>query len=279
MVRCSGIGVAWRPQIAGLLGDWAREGVLRFSEVVAENVDPARPAGDLSGLVDAGVTVVPHGVELGLAGAEPPSPPRVERLALLAERLNAPLVSEHVAFVRAGSDAHGPHTEVLEAGHLVPPPRTGEALDVLCANVRQAQAALPVPLALENVTGTLRWPEDEYDEPDYLTALVERTGCWLLLDVANLYGTCSIHGGGPAALLRRLPLERVAYVHVAGGEFRDGLYVDTHADAIHDAVLDLLREFVALTGPDRPAVLLERDENVVPEIVAAEFARVREAVG
>ncbi|WP_076819055.1 DUF692 family multinuclear iron-containing protein [Pseudofrankia asymbiotica] len=30
-------------------------------------------------------------------------------------------------------------------------------------------------------------------------------------------------------LLRDLPVERVAYVHVAGGEPRDGLWYDTHA--------------------------------------------------
>ena len=34
------------------------------------------------------------------------------------------------------------------------------------------------------------------------------------------------------ALLDRLPLERVAYVHVAGGAEHDGLYHDTHTDAV-----------------------------------------------
>ena len=53
-----------------------------------------------------------------------------------------------------------------------------EALDVLVENVRAAQDALPVPLALENVAATLAWPEDELDEPDFLTELVARTGCW-----------------------------------------------------------------------------------------------------
>lgn len=278
MERCTGLGVAWRPQVAELLNTWAADGGLQFSELVAENIDPTDPPGALMELVERGVVVVPHGVELGLAGAQSPAPQHIQRLANLAERLRAPLVSEHVAFVRAGADPHGVHGDVLEAGHLVPPPRTREALTVLCDNIKQVQAELPVPLALENVTGTLRWPEDEYDEPDYLTELTDRTDCWLLLDVANLYATCSIHGGDPAALLRRMPLDRVAYVHIAGGEIEDGIYVDTHADPIHDAVLELLRDFVSLTGPDHPAVLLERDEQIEPDLVAAEFARVREAV-
>ena len=59
--------------------------------------------------------MVPHGVRLSLGSAGEPDPARVGHLAGLAERLGAPLVSEHVAFVRGGG---------LEAGHLLPVPRT-----------------------------------------------------------------------------------------------------------------------------------------------------------
>lgn len=264
-----GVGIAWRPPIDDLATARA------FTEVVAENVDPADPPPTLR---RPGLAVVPHGVELGLAGAEPPDPARLDRLATLATTLHAPLVSEHVAFVRAGADRAGVHGDVLEAGHLVPAPRTYEALGVLCDNVRRAQDALPVPLAVENIAATLRWPEDELDEPDFLVELVERTGVALLLDVANLYGTCVAHGGDPHAMLRRLPLTEVAYVHIAGGTLRDGLYADTHADPMHDAVLALLTDVVRLTGTNHPPVLLERDENIRPDVVAAEVARIEEAV-
>jgi len=230
-----GVGVAWRPP----LGSWLHERaddhphLLRFSEVVAENVSAAELPDALTDLVERGVTVVPHGVGLGLAGADLPDAGRLARLAGLSTALGAPLVSEHVAFVRAGppgpDDLHG---DVLEAGHLVPAPRTREALDVLVENVRAAQDALPVPLALENVAATLAWPEDELDEPTFLTELVRRTGCWVLLDVANLYATCQAHGGDPHALLARMPLERVAYAHVAGGAVQHGVYLDTHAHPV-----------------------------------------------
>src|ERR1700722_13502220 len=104
------VGVAWRPPLAGLIDGLARSGELTFTEIVAENLDDptALPAG-LIALRDMGVTVVPHGVTLGLAGAELPRPDLLGRLAALAERLQAPLVSEHVAFVRAGGHRSGPH--------------------------------------------------------------------------------------------------------------------------------------------------------------------------
>ena len=66
-------------------------------------------------LRERGVPVIPHGVRLSLGGAEPLDPARVAHLAACAEALDAPLVSEHVAFVRAGG---------REAGHLLPVPRT-----------------------------------------------------------------------------------------------------------------------------------------------------------
>ena len=272
------MGVAWRPP----LGDWLLDRAddhrhrLRFSEVVAENTSVAGLPEKLAALVTRGVAVVPHGVGLGLAGADLPDPRRLAHLADLAAALGAPLVSEHVAFVRAGAGGDDElHADVLEAGHLVPAPRTREALGVLVENVRAAQDALPVPLALENVAATLAWPEDELDEPAFLTELVERTGCWVLLDVANLYATCRAHGGDPHALLARMPLERVAYGHVAGGAVQHGVYLDTHAHPVPAAVLDLVSDLLERTGPQGPPLLLERDEDVSVATVAPELEALR----
>ncbi|MDQ6784965.1 MAG: DUF692 family protein [Actinomycetota bacterium] len=273
------IGVAWRPAIARFIDELAQAGELNFTEVVAENVeDPTAPPPALVALREAGVTVVPHGVTLGLAGAEFPDVDLLDRLAGLAEVLKAPFVSEHVAFVRAGDDHGGSHDDVLEAGHLVPPPRTRESLAVLCDNVKRAQDALPVPLACENIAATLRWPEDELDEPTFLTALTERTGCLLVLDVANLYATCSAAGSDAHAQLRRFPLESVAYVHVAGGIVRDGIYLDTHAHPILGPVVDLLADLVSMV-PDPMTVLLERDRNLSTAVMAESLAVVRAAAG
>jgi uncharacterized protein (UPF0276 family) len=159
-----------------------------------------------------------------------------------------------VAFVRGGG---------LEAGHLLPVPRTRDALDVLAANVRLAQAELGVPLALEHVAALLEWPAPELDEAAFLTELLERTGALLLLDVANLYANARNHGGDPLVFLDRLPLERIAYVHVAGGVERDGLYHDTHAHPTPPGVLDLVAEVCARRDP--PGVMLERDDDYPPE--------------
>jgi uncharacterized protein (UPF0276 family) len=130
-------------------------------------------------------------------------------------------------------------------------------MEAVVAHVREAQAALPVPLALENIATLIEWPESEFDEATFLTEILERTDALLLLDVENVYANCRNHGGDPLALFDRLPLERLAYVHVAGGHDRDGLYHDTHTDPVPDGVLVLLEELASRCAI--PGVMLERD--------------------
>ncbi|MGX6607821.1 DUF692 domain-containing protein [Micromonosporaceae bacterium Da 78-11] len=261
------MGIGWRPEIAGYVAELPG---LRFAEVVAESVHAHGdlPVG-LADLLARGVTVVPHGVRLSLGGAEPVDGDRVEHLAAVAERLGAPLVSEHIAFVRAGG---------VEAGHLLPVPRSHEAVDAIVANVRRTQAALGVPIALEPIAALFDWPDDELDEADFLTEILTRTDALLLLDVANVYANARNRGTDPLELLDRLPLERVAYVHVAGGAEHQGLYHDTHTDAVPPAVLDLVTALCERHRP--PALMLERDGDYPPAAeLTAELDAIAAAAG
>lgn len=245
-----GLGIGWRPDISGFVASLPG---LRFTEVVAESVHPPHVPDGLRELVERRVTVIPHGVRLSLGGAEPVAPERVTHLAECASALGAPLVSEHVAFVRAGG---------VEAGHLLPVPRTRAALDALVDNVTFTSAELPVPLALEPIAALFDWPDAEYDEAGFLTELLERTGALLLLDIANVYANARNRGEDPTDLLDRLPLERIAYVHVAGGAEHAGLYHDTHTDPVPTEVFALVKELCTRHRP--PGLLLERDGRYPP---------------
>uniref|UniRef100_A0AAU3GNH9 DUF692 domain-containing protein n=1 Tax=Streptomyces sp. NBC_01401 TaxID=2903854 RepID=A0AAU3GNH9_9ACTN len=264
-----GIGIGWRPEIADAVEalpgiDWV--------EAVAENLCADHLPESLGRLRERGVTVVPHGVSLGLGGADRPDPGRLAGLAARAELLGTPLVTEHIAFVRAG----GPLTAspLLEAGHLLPVPRTWDALGTLCENVRVAQDSLPVPLALENIAALISWPDEELTEGQFLAELVERTGVRLLIDVANLHTNHVNLGEDPATALDELPVEAIAYVHVAGGVEKDGVWHDTHAHPVTRPVLDVLGELRSRVDP--PGVLLERDDAFPPTgELAGELSAIR----
>ncbi len=156
-------------------------------------------------------------------------------------------------------------------------PRTRDALDVLCENVRIAQDALPVPLAVENIAALFSWPGEEMTEGQFLYDLVDRTGVRLLIDVANLHTNHVNRGEDPAAALAELPLEALAYVHVAGGFERDGVWHDSHAHPVPQPVLDVLTDLASRVAP--PGVLLERDEDFPPAAeLEAELDAIRVAV-
>jgi uncharacterized protein (UPF0276 family) len=260
------VGIGWRPEID--LTVERLDGV-DFVEVIAENICPDHLPESLVRLRGRGTEVIPHGVGLGIGGAERPDAGRLERLAAVAGVTGAPLVSEHLAFVRAGG---------REAGHLLPVPRTRDALAVIAENVRIAQDSLPVPLALENPATLFSWPDNELTDGQFLAELVDRTGVRLLIDVANLHTEHVNHGVDPAGVLAELPLEAVAYVHVAGGLLRDGLWHDTHAHPLAQPVLDVLALLCARQAP--PRVLLERDDNF-PSAgeLADELAAIRKVTG
>jgi uncharacterized protein (UPF0276 family) len=267
-----GVGVGFRPEIAGWV---ATVPELGFCEVIAETITHAGPPRGVADLRARGVPVIPHGIRLSLGGAEPLDPARVTHLAACAEAVGAPLVSEHIAFVRAGG---------REVGHLLPVPRTREALDVLAANVARLSAELTVPVVLEVIAALFDWPDDEFAEPEFLAALLDRTGALLLLDVANVYANAVNRAQDPRAVLDRIldlvPADRIGYVHVAGGGVRhdepDGLYHDTHTDPVRPPVLGLLAHLVE-RAPEVP-VLLERDGRYPPaEELTAELAAIAEA--
>jgi uncharacterized protein (UPF0276 family) len=246
-----GLGIGWRPQLAAAI---ERREDLGFVELMAESLDPLDPLNSLPRPVRAlkkrGVKIVLHSTMLSLGGAEPLARRRVERLAALADRTGATLVSDHVCFVRAGS---------VESGHLLPITHDEDGLAALVENVEAATKVLPVPLALENIASFIRLPGATMSEPQLFTRLFGATRALLLLDVANLWANALNLGLDPIAWLDGMPLHRLAYVHLAGGLQRGALYHDTHAHPLPRGPLDLLG-VLAQRAPI-PGAMLERDDH------------------
>ena len=267
-----GLGIGWRPELALSID---RRNDLGFVELTAENIggqDSGWGPGELPVpiqlLLERGVQAVVHGVSLSLGGADRPDRNRLRRLDNLARRVNAPFVSEHIAFVRGGE---------IETGHLIPVPRTYDSLEILVANVSEAQDHLSRPLVLENIAALFDWPDADMSEAEFLNELISRTGVGLLLDIENVYANARNLNYDATAFLDQLALHQIAYVHIAGGVERDGLYHDSHAHDIPDAVLQLLQQLCARV--DVPGVMLERDDRFPDDLqFNAELDRIKAAI-
>lgn len=195
-----------------------------------------------------------HGVSLSLAGEDPLDAAHLKALAGLVRRLEPSLVSEHLAWSRAG-------------GHylpdLLPFERTTATLHRLCDRIEQTQEALGRPIAVENPSHYLALAH-EWDEIDFIVELAERTGCTLLLDLNNVYLSANNLGYDAAAWIGRVPADLVSQLHLAGHSsdpaLGAALLIDSHDAPVAPAVWQLFEHFVQRAGP-RPS-LIERDGNV-----------------
>lgn len=263
-----GVGLGWRRELAA---DLLHEpGAVSFVEVVAESCYVSTKLRREAVALSRMWPVALHGVKLSLGSAEGLHDERARQLGALARELRPPVVSEHVAFTRGRE---------REIGHLTPLPRTRAAVAAVARNVARARRWLPdVPFLLENVAATLGWPDDEMDEATFYQEVVAATGCELLLDVSNLWANATNEGLDPVAVLAGFPLDRVAMVHLAGGEWEHGFYLDTHAAPVSEPVLALLRALVERRGA--VPVLIERDAEFGPfEALRSEVERVRTILG
>lgn len=261
-----GVGSGWRPELARYLE--LRPTVAPI-EIVAENfpLDRRLPP-SLVQSIDAATPIFVHGIGLSLGSAEGIDPARAEFLAEQKKRFRAAIVSEHVAFVRAGG---------REIGHLFPLPRTRVAVDVVVDNLKRAEDIIGSKIAIENISALFEWPDPELSPTDFLATIAERSGAPLLLDLANLHADRINFGVDPARFLADLPIDRVAYLHVAGGYQSRGLWHDTHAHSVTREIFDLFEYFTTTYGP-RPTILEKDGGFGSEEATDAEFATLRDII-
>jgi hypothetical protein len=213
-------------------------------------------------------TVVTHGLTASLGGSEPIDAEYLCDLHTETQRLGTPWHSDHLAMTRAGS-------RVLH--ELLPLKLCRASVDRVVDRVRELQDALGLPIAVENVTWYAHPGQQEMPESEFVSEVVERANCSLLLDVNNAWVNSQNHGFDAREFISQLPLGRVIQIHVAGHTRTDsGLILDTHGAPLVDPVIDLLEWTIERTGP--MPVLLERD-NFVPELseLMREVALLREA--
>ena len=230
---------------------------LGFFEVHAENyMGAGGPFHHYLGRIREHYALSLHGVGLSIGGAAGLDPAHLERLALLIERYQPQSFSEHLAWSSHGGTFFN---------DLLPVPYDEPTLELVCRHVDQVQSRLRRTLLLENPATYLEFEASTMSEADFLTAVVRRTGCGLLLDVNNAYLSCANHGRDPWQFIEGLPLAQVGEIHLAGfaqdsDAAGEPLLIDTHGSPVHEQVWGLYARTLERLGP--VPTLLERDQNI-----------------
>ena len=198
-----------------------------------------------------------HGVGLSLAGVETPDREHLARFRRLIDRFEPALVSEHLAWCRSGAVCFP---------DLLPFPRTRQMLDVICRNIAIAQEALGRRISIENPSLYLNVGGHSWSETDFLSEIIRRTDCGLLIDANNIHVSATNLRFDAQDYIDSLPASAVTEFHLAGHstdpELGDTLLIDSHDQPITPAVWALYERLIDRIGP-RPT-LIERDGNVPP---------------
>lgn len=226
-----------------------------FVEIISENFMAAggRPLHTLDAVRERH-RVAMHGVSLSLGSADGLDRNYLAALKALARRVDPLWLSDHLCWT--GFGGAGTHD-------LLPLPYTEEALDICAANICHAQDVLERPLLVENPSSYVAFAHSTMREWEFLAALCERSGCYLLLDVNNIHVSSVNHGFDPHAFLGGIPADRVRQIHLAGHSAGpDGLLIDTHDAPVPPPVWALYRAAVARCGTG--ATMIERDDHIPP---------------
>jgi hypothetical protein len=155
-------------------------------------------------------------------------------------------------------------------------PYTEEAVEHLAARVREVQDFLGRQILVENLSAYVSFASSQLSEGEFLAAVVERSGCGLLLDVNNAYVNASNLGLDLDAFLSALPRRAIQEIHLAGHARRQvgsrELLLDDHGSAVCDDVWELFDDVLRRFGP--VPTLIEWDNDVPTlAILLAEAAR------
>jgi uncharacterized protein len=221
--------------------------------------------------------IVVHGVELSIGSAHGMFEPCLEMMDRMQRDWPFLWYSEHLHFQtflnRDGT--------VANTGVPLPLPATEEAARLVAGRAAAIQARYGVPFLLENAAHYL--PElpaepgidDEFGLLDRIEGL---SGCGRLLDLHNLYCNALNFGFDAKRTLGRMRLGRVVEVHIAGGSWCEGFYMDGHNGCVPEPVWELL-ELTLSRAPRIAGVVFEILEEYVPRLgpdgIARELERAR----
>ena len=245
-----GIGIGLRlPHYQHIL---TQKPVVDWFEIISENfmVDAGRPLQVLDQILEQ-YRVVQHGVSMYFGSADKLNREHLKRLKALVQRTKTPWLTDHLCW----GSVDGRYTH-----DLLPMPYTFAAARVTAQKVREARDFLEVPIAVENVSSYAEFHASEMTEWEFLSEVVERADCGILLDVNNIYVSSRNHDFNPYDYVDGVPHDRVAQMHIAGHTKFEKYLLDTHDHPVLDPVWKLYAHAIRRCGVT--ATLLEWDDRI-----------------
>ena len=223
-------------------------------EIISENymVPGGKPLANLDKIC-ADYPVVMHGVSMLIGSTDPLNQGYLEKLKGLIERVEPLWVPDHLCWT---------HVDQVNSHDLLLLPYDEATINHLADRISQVQYFLGRPILIENLSSYVCCTQSEMPEWEFVSEIVKRSGCYLLLDINNIFVSAHNHHFKPETYIDAIPSERVMQFHLAGHSYNGDMIIDTHDHDVCDPVWALyeyaLRRFGAVS------TMIERDDNIPP---------------
>jgi uncharacterized protein len=242
-----GVGLGYRREIAEYFTSKARD--IDFFEFIGDTCFDENILEEVTNL-SCTMPCVCHTLGLSLGTAENLDEAYLDKLANVLFHTRPRWMSDHLAVTSVGG---------VHLGHLSPVIFSYETVRYMTRKINSVQERFGMKLLLENITCNFMIPGAELSEPEMLSALVDSTGCGILLDLNNLYINAHNIGYDAEEYLRHFPVENVEQIHIGGANSHGGLLVDSHGHPVAPKIFEYLG--LVTERKSNVAVLLERDQN------------------
>ena len=193
-----------------------------------------------------------HGVSLNLASEQELNKDYLNKLKRLLDAVPFEMVSDHLCWT---GNAHG------NSHALIPFIYNEESLNRTALKIHEVQKFLKRPIALENLSAYIRFKGSTMTEAEFLTKLVEMTGCKILLDVNNLVVDERNFNTSLEEYISTIPMDSIAEIHLAGYYDKGDFYLDTHSEPVAPRTWEIYKSVIQKAGRNIPTNL-ERDSDL-----------------
>ncbi len=256
------LGLGLRPaHIATILNEWPQ---LDFFEIISENFMGSKGPQHLNlEKIKAHYPIVLHGVAMNLGSADPLDWNYLKDLKALADWVDAPYVTDHLCWTGV---------ENVHLHDLLPLPQDEKTAKYVAEKIRVVQDYLERPFGIENLSSYAVVEPSPMNEWEFYNEVIDRSGCFAMLDINNVYVSAYNHQFNPKDYLDAINWQRVLQCHIAGhAQEKNGVIIDTHDHPVADPVWKLYEYAWTLSGGFK--TLLEWDAKIPPfnEVLAELF--------
>lgn len=195
--------------------------------------------------------IVLHGVSMSIGSTDPLDFDYLKKLKTLVAEVQPEWISDHFCWTAVGD---------INSHDLLPMPYNEEAIDHLVDRISQVQDFMGRQILFENVSSYLTYKNSEMEEWEFISEIVKRADCKMLLDINNIYVSSRNHGFSPQEFLNNIDPNCVQQFHLAGHEDCGDYVIDTHDHDVPDPVWDLYADALKRFGP--VSAMIERDDNI-----------------